>query len=150
MWVRSQSLTEKKLLLKVSKNMKIESTRTCIVFCFRFHIDWQVGTKYPGTRQDLLPAGNPPPASIPKCHHSDQKSRISSCACRAEEFSVTGWVILVWLSAAIAVWYWFAPVSECVHLGRTKPPFYPCSSDHRLESQWVQTPLWVIYPLHMF
>ncbi len=33
------------------------------------------------------------------------------------------------LSAAVAVWYWFAPVSASVRLGQTKPPFYPCSSD---------------------
>ncbi len=54
-----------------------------------------------------------------------------------------------WLSAAVAVWYWFAPVSASIRLGQTKPPFYSCSSDHRLESQWVQTPLGVLYKLHM-
>ncbi len=53
------------------------------------------------------------------------------------------------LSAAVAVWYWFAPVSASIRLGQTKPPFYPCSSDHRLESQWAQIPLGVLYMLHM-
>ncbi len=44
------------------------------------------------------------------------------------------------LSAAVASWYWFARVSASVHLGGKKHQFYSCSSDHRLESQWVQTP----------
>ncbi len=63
--------------------------------------------------------------------------------------TVTRSYTLQCLSAAVAVWYWFAPVSASVRLGWTKPLFYPCSSDHRLESQWVQTPLGVLYKLHM-
>ncbi len=69
---QKSEFNRKKMLLKVPQNMKIESTRTCIVFCFLFHIYWWVGT-----RQDLLPAGNPPPASIPTCQ---QTSDLQTCA----------------------------------------------------------------------
>ncbi len=48
------------------------------------HIYWQVGTKYPGTHLDLLPAGNPPPASIPswdaaEVFETSQGEKLNNC-----------------------------------------------------------------------